>query len=69
MRESANASRPPFGARVVVLSLVFIALARSYAAAQQGAATAPLSADEASAIATDTYVSSARISRCNAAQP
>jgi hypothetical protein len=56
MRESANQSRLGFGARVVLLALVFIAFARSHTTAQQGAAAAPLTADEASAIATDAYI-------------
>ena len=43
-----------FGARVVALAVVLIALCGHHAAAQQAAT--PLSADEASAIATDAYV-------------
>ncbi len=54
MKESSSASTVSPGARGVMLALVFIALCGSRVSAQQ--ATAPLSADEASAIATDAYV-------------
>jgi hypothetical protein len=40
----------------MALALVFIALAISHTAAQEGVATASLSADEATAIATDAYI-------------
>lgn len=53
MIESPNASRLGFGVRVVALALVFIA---SNTPAQQGGATAALSAEEASGIATDAYI-------------
>ena len=45
-----------FGARAIALAIVFVAIAFSHTAAQEGAATASLSADEAAAIATDAYI-------------
>jgi len=56
MRGISSASRLGFGARAIALTFVFIALAVSHTAAQEGASTASLSADEATAIATDAYV-------------
>jgi hypothetical protein len=56
MRGISSASRFGFGARAIALTFVFIALAVSHTAAQEGASTASLSADEATAIATDAYV-------------
>jgi hypothetical protein len=43
-------------AQVAVIALIFTVLAVSHTAAQEGAATASLSADEAAAIATDAYI-------------
>ena len=54
MKENSNASGFGFGARVLTLALLLIALGVSRASAQPAAA--PLSADEASAIATDAYI-------------
>jgi hypothetical protein len=56
MRGISSASRLGFGARAIALAFVFIALAVSHTAAQEGASTTSLSADEATAIATDAYV-------------
>src|SRR5208282_3871357 len=56
MKKSSSASGLGFSARVTALAFVFIALAASHAAAQQGPGTPPVSADEASAIATDAYI-------------
>ncbi len=54
MKENTTASGFRFGARVLALALLLVALSGPHAWAQQAAA--PLSADEASAIATDAYV-------------
>jgi hypothetical protein len=54
MKENSTASGLCFSARVLALALLLVVLGGSHASAQQGAA--PLSADEASAIATDAYV-------------
>src|ERR1700689_3202511 len=54
MKENSTASGLGFGARVLALALLLVALSGPHALAQQAAA--PLSADEASAIATDAYV-------------
>ena len=59
MKETSSSFRFGFGARAVALAFAIVgivALAASHAAAQQAAATAPLSAKEASAIATDAYI-------------
>jgi hypothetical protein len=52
----SSASRLDFGARAIALAFLLIAVAVSHTAAQEGASTATLSADEATAIATDAYV-------------
>ncbi len=54
MKQSSNASRVGPSSRATMLAIIFIALCGSPALAQQAAAP-PLSADEASAIATDAY--------------
>jgi hypothetical protein len=54
MKKNSIASVVRFGARVLALALLLIALGAPHALAQQAAA--PLSADEASAIATDAYI-------------
>ena len=54
MNKSCITSGPGSGARVAALASVLIALCGPYVAAQQAAA--PLSAGEASAIATDAYI-------------
>ena len=54
MNESARASGLSFGARVMALALVFMALGGRRVSAQQ--AGAPLSADQATAIATEAYI-------------
>ena len=54
MKENSSALGLGFGARVLALALLLIALGRPHASAQQGAT--PLSADEASAIAIDAYI-------------
>jgi hypothetical protein len=54
MKENSSASRLGFGARVLALELFLIALSGPHAPARQAAA--PLSADEATAIATDAYI-------------
>jgi hypothetical protein len=59
MKENSSSFGPGFGPRAIALAFVFVAivaLAASHAAAQQATTTAPLSADEASAIATDAYI-------------
>jgi hypothetical protein len=56
MKNTSKLSRLVFCARVLALALVFITLVRWPAAGQQGAPTAPLSADEATKIATDAYI-------------
>jgi hypothetical protein len=54
MKESSRGFGLGFGVQVMALALVFIALAGPRASAQQVAA--PLSTDEATAIATDAYI-------------
>ena len=54
MKKNSSSFGPDFGAQLMALALLFIALAGSHAAAQQAAT--PLSADEAAAIATDAYI-------------
>ena len=54
MKENTTASGFRFGARVLALALLLVALSGPHALAQQAAA--PLSAEEASAIATDAYI-------------
>lgn len=54
MKDNPSASRLRVGARVSAFTLLLIALGAAYASAQQAAA--PLSADEATAIATDAYI-------------
>jgi len=54
MKENSATSRPGFGVRTLALALLLAALGGTRASAQQAAA--PLSTDEASAIATDAYV-------------
>jgi hypothetical protein len=54
MKENSTASGLGFGARVLALALLLVALSGPHALAQQAAA--PLSAEEASAIATDAYI-------------
>ena len=54
MKKNSSSFGPGFGAQLMALALLFIALAGSQAAAQQAAT--PLSADEAAAIATDAYI-------------
>jgi hypothetical protein len=54
MKKTYSTSRLDFIARVIALAFVLIALCASHASAQQPAT--PLSADEATAIATDAYV-------------
>ena len=54
MKENFSSPELGFGARVLTLALLSVALGGSRALAQQAAA--PLSADEASAIATDAYI-------------
>jgi hypothetical protein len=54
MKENSDASKLGFAARVLALVLLSVTLGGSHASAQQAAA--PLSADEASAIATDAYI-------------
>lgn len=62
MKKPSSSLRPGFAAPVVALAFAFVgivallALTGSHAAAQQAAATVSLSADEASAIATDAYI-------------
>jgi hypothetical protein len=58
MKENSSALLG-FGAPAI-LALVFIALAASHAAAQQRPVTPPVSADGASAIATDAYSTATR---------
>jgi hypothetical protein len=55
MKNTYYTFRFDFSARVVVLTLMLIALCASHSSAQPAAAT-PLSADEATAIATDAYI-------------
>ena len=59
MQEISSSFRSGLGARAIALAFVFIALAISRTAAQENATTLPLSADEATAIATDAYISMA----------
>jgi hypothetical protein len=54
MKKNSSSFGLGFGARVVALAFVLIALCGPHAAAQQAAA--PLTADEASASATDAYI-------------
>src|SRR3984885_7975972 len=54
MKENTPASGFRFGARVLALALLLVALSGPHALAQQAAT--PLGADEASAIATDAYI-------------
>src|SRR6202451_1052108 len=54
MKENSTASGLGFGTRVLALALLLVALSGPHALAQQAAA--PLSAEEASAIATDAYI-------------
>src|SRR6202451_937185 len=54
MKENSTASGLGFGTRVLALALLLVALSGPHSLAQQAAA--PLSADEASAIATDAYI-------------
>jgi hypothetical protein len=56
MKESSLSSRFTFAALLATLAIVLVALAASLTAAQEGTATTPLGADEASAIATDAYI-------------
>ena len=56
MKESSHSSRFTFAALFATLAIVPVALAASLTTAQEGTATTPLGADEASAIATDAYI-------------
>jgi hypothetical protein len=56
MKKTFNSFGLGFGARAIALAFVVIALAVSHTVAQEGASTSSISADEATAIATDAYI-------------